>query len=275
MPGLQCPVCRQPLFLQDRTYRCAAGHSFDCARSGYVNLLRSQQSAKKRHGDDKRMVLARQTFLDMGFYQPLLQGLIQAVQKHLPDPHIDLLDIGCGECWYTAGLCAALRDAGQSVSAVGIDISKDALQLAAKRDPSITLAVASVSSLPVGDESCNLLLNLFAPLSLAEFARVMQKNGVLLRAVPLQRHLYGLKAQIYDRPYENPVDDPALDGFALIDAVDLTGVLQLQSQAQIQALFEMTPYYYKTGVADQQKLQKLDQLETEYGFGLRVYRKTL
>ena len=46
---------------------CPMGHSFDVAKSGYVNLLLSQQTGQKHHGDDKRMVKARSTFLGKGY----------------------------------------------------------------------------------------------------------------------------------------------------------------------------------------------------------------
>lgn len=47
----RCPVCREPLQRQEKQYRCKSGHSFDIARSGYVNLL--LDNGRGRHGDDK------------------------------------------------------------------------------------------------------------------------------------------------------------------------------------------------------------------------------
>ena len=62
MPELTCPVCGGALHREERSLRCGAGHCYDIARQGYVNLLRSNQSKSKRHGDDKRMVAARTAF---------------------------------------------------------------------------------------------------------------------------------------------------------------------------------------------------------------------
>ena len=70
MPQLICPVCGLPLTLEAKTYRCEKNHCFDCAKSGYVNLLPPAPGGK-RHGDDKLMVKARTDFLDKGYYDPL------------------------------------------------------------------------------------------------------------------------------------------------------------------------------------------------------------
>ena len=96
---------------------------------------------------------------------------------------------------------------------------------------------------------------------------------MLLRVIPLERHLWGLKCAVYDRPYENEVPDPALSGFALAARRELRGTVTLRSQAEIEALFGMTPYYYKTGARDQAKLRALDTLTTETEFALLIYKK--
>ena len=117
------------------------------------------------------------------------------------------------------------------------------------------------------------MLNVFAPHDAAEFARVLRTNGVLLRVIPLERHLWGLKQAVYDRPYENTVPDPALPGFTLAEQRTLRGTITLRTNADIEALFCMTPYYYKTGARDQAKLHALDTLTTETEFALLIYRK--
>ena len=133
--------------------------------------------------------------------------------------------------------------------------------------------MASIAHLPVADASCDLLLNVFAPHDAGEFARVLRPQGVLLRVIPLERHLWGLKCAVYDRPYENEVPDPALPGFVLTARRELRGTVTLRSQAEIEALFCMTPYYYKTGARDQAKLRALDTLTTETEFALLIYKK--
>jgi len=270
MPNLTCPVCGGVLMPAAHALRCEKGHCFDLAKQNYVNLLMRNQSADKRHGDDKLMVAARQEFLDAGYYALLRDALCSLAVKYGGDT-VDLLDVGCGEGYYTAAVRTALERAGKPCSAVGVDISKAALIAAAKRDGALSLAVASVSALPVGDESCDVLMNVFAPEADAEFSRVLRPGGVLLKVVPLERHLFGLKAAVYDRPYLNPMPDYAPAGFRTAERVDVCGEIEVSPNRQIENLFMMTPYYYKTGAADQAKLHSIDSLETEIAFGVMVF----
>src|SRR5205823_563284 len=50
---LLCTVrgCREPLRRDDRRYVCARGHSFDLAKSGYLNLLQAQDRRSASPGD--------------------------------------------------------------------------------------------------------------------------------------------------------------------------------------------------------------------------------
>ena len=269
---LICPICGSKLNTFDKSLVCSGHHCFDIARQGYVNLLRTNQSKAKRHGDDQRMVAARTAFLDAGYYAPLRDAIAAAAVEYTSGD-ADVLDAGCGEGYYTAHALHALQAQGASPSVCGVDISRDALICAHRRAPELTLAVASIAHLPVADASCDLVLNVFAPHDAAEFARVLRTNGVLLRVIPLERHLWGLKQAVYDRPYENTVPDPALPGFTLAEQRTLRNTITLRTNADIEALFCMTPYYYKTGARDQAKLHALDTLTTETEFALLIYRK--
>jgi len=272
MLNLTCPVCGAVLQRAERTLRCGNGHSYDLAKQNYVNLLMRNQSSDKRHGDDKLMVAARQEFLDAGWYAPLRDALCTLAVKY-GRASVDMLDVGCGEGYYTSAVRTALEKAGKPCSAVGIDISKTALMAAAKRDSALTLAVAGANRLPVGDESCDMVLNIFAPNDDGEFRRVLRPGGVLFKAVPLEGHLFGLKAAVYERPYLNPAPDYAPADFAMPERADVCGTITVSPRKQIENLFMMTPYYYKTGAADQAKLHLLDTLETEIAFGVLVFRK--
>lgn len=263
-----CPVCRRDLTESGHSLRCNNGHSFDKARSGYVNLLRSQQSAAKRHGDDKRMLLARRDFLDRGFYEPLQTLVCQTVSREVKAGGV-LLDTGCGEGYYTA----AVQSAVPTLHVCGIDISKDALQMAAARSKALELAVASVFSLPVADDAVDAVVSIFAPTADAEFARVLKTDGVLIRVIPTERHLFGLKAAIYTQPRLNKPERVELDGFALRNRQELTYDLTLDTAEDIRSLFEMTPYFYKTGQADQARLLARHSLCTEIGFAVLTYKK--
>ncbi len=272
MPELKCPVCGDLLHREERTLRCRKGHCYDVARQGYVNLLMSNHSSSKRHGDDKAMVAARSAFLEQGYYDILRNAVCAAAVEHTGES-VELLDAGCGEGFYTAAVKKTLEAAGKTCHACGVDISREALIACAKRQADITLAVASINHLPLPNASCDLLMSIFAPDDAAEFHRVLRPGGTLLRVVPLEDHLMGLKAAVYDRPYPNPPPQYAPEGFAPPERTDVRDTVLLRTNEDIRNLFLMTPYYYKTGRRDQQKLDSLASLETEIAFGIFCYKR--
>ncbi|MBQ3094228.1 MAG: methyltransferase domain-containing protein [Clostridia bacterium] len=268
MSHFRCPVCHGPLTDDERSLCCKKGHRFDKARSGYVNLLQSQQSSQKRHGDDKRMLKARRAFLDGGHYAPLCDLLCTVIAKETNTDGV-LLDTGCGEGYYTARIAQCF----DRLTVCGIDISKDALTMAASRSKDVELAVASVFALPVGDESADTVISVFAPCADSEFARVLKKGGKLIRIIPTARHLFGLKAAVYREPRPNKPERVEVDGFALCGRHEICSELTLTNADDIRHLFEMTPYFYKTGQEDQERLLSRDTLSTEIGFAVLTYEK--
>ena len=272
MPELKCPVCGGALSQNERTLRCEKGHSYDLAKQNYVNLLMSNKSSAKRHGDDKLMVRARRDFLEKGYYLFLREEICRLAAEHCGEK-VEFLDAGCGEGWYTSAVKEALESSGKSCSALGVDISKEALAAAGRRDKSLSLAVASINALPVADEKCDLLLNVFAPHDDTEFRRVLKKGGILIKVMPLETHLFGLKKAVYDEPYLNGAAEYAPEGFEKVCRSEIRKMISLESNEDIQNLFMMTPYYYKTGKSDQEKLLTLSRLETEADFAVCVLRK--
>ena len=269
-----CPVCKAPLRRESGSLRCQEGHCFDLARKGYVNLLRSNRSAERRHGDSDMMLHARQAFLDGGYYAGLKDLVCTILKEHL-GAQARILDVGCGEGYYTAALQQTLVEAGRPAQLAGIDISRDALVLAHRRCPQLELAVASAAALPLQNASQDAVLNIFAPICAGELARVLRPGGLLLLALPLEEHLMGLKKAIYEVPRPNPAPNEQLEGFRLIRREELRSILKLTESEQIKNLFRMTPYFYKTGREDQKKLEQLQELTTELAFCVLLYEKEL
>lgn len=262
-----CPVCKEQLNINGKSYLCANRHTFDISKDGYVNLLMSQQSSSKRHGDDKLMVRARRDFLAEGFYGPLQKALCDAVSGNVAEGGV-IADIGCGEGYYT-GAVASLG----SYNISGIDISKDALKYASKSLKNCGFAVASAFSLPYADRSVDCVLNVFAPSAYSEFSRVLKGGGVLVKAVPLEDHLWELKCALYDEPYKNKPEKRDDELFRLVSTEELKYTISLTCSEDIMNLFRMTPYYYKTGREETQKLMSLNELQVTVHFGVELYEK--
>lgn len=267
-----CPVCGKELERLDKAYRCPANHSFDIARQGYVNLLLGSKSSLSRHGDDKLMVRCRRDFLEKGYYSALKDAICSAAVRNTQDG-ATVIDAGCGEGYYTSAVKAALEATGKKPLAAGIDISKEAVISASSRKDGCSYAVAGVFNMPFADGSAGTVLNIFSPLAREEYLRVLCKGGCLIRAVPLENHLMGLKRAVYDVPYANPHEELALDGFEISHTEIIKRLLVLDNGEDIRNLFMMTPYYYKTGREDQAKLNNISHLETELEFAVTEYIK--
>lgn len=264
-----CPVCRLPLARTETGYTCPRHHTFDRARQGYTNLL---LRAAGQHGDNREMILARHAFLTGGSYEPLAAAIAAAAVRYAPDTAV-FLDAGCGEGYYGERVLRSLPRA----RGYGIDISREALRVAGRRevvrDGRFSLFVAGVYDMPIATDAVDLLLNVFAPLAEDAYRRVMRSHGILLMAIPDRRHLYEMKEILYDTPRENEVAPTELEGFRFIGAEPVRTALHLTGQAQINALFAMTPYYYRTPDAGRRRLAALETLDVTAEFLLLAYEK--
>ncbi len=265
-----CPICSAPLARGERVYTCPNGHCYDIAREGYVNLLPANRKHARDPGDDREMAAARTRFLEGGHYAPLRDTLCRLIAQRAPHA---LLDCGCGEGYYTAGVCAALREQVPDFRAAGVDLSRSALKKAARRDKNVEFAVASVYRLPAADRTAELLLNCFSPLALDEFRRVLRPGGAYLYVVPGARHLWELKQVLYDRPYENPEEESPYEGFAYEDIVPVEFSMALDAPA-LGDLFRMTPYRWKTPKSGSERLNALDRLDVTASFRIHRFRRT-
>lgn len=259
---LICPVCGKPLSFGAYTAKCENGHSFDIAKEGYVNLLRSSRSGDLI-GDDKASARCRRDFLNKGYYACLKDALCDIFKERTGS----LLDICCGEGYYTAAL-----GGNPNLDVYGFDISREMVRLAAKRGKG-TYFVANMATIPIEEGSMDYATHLFAPFNEISFARVLKSGERLMTVIPGKFHLYGLKQAIYDTPYENDEKLPQTELFRLVKTQKVTNEITLLSQEDIQAVFRMTPYFFHTSQADKEKLLALTQLDTRVEFVIAEYEK--
>lgn len=262
----RCPHCKARLSREEGRLCCLSGHSFDLAKAGYVNLLMGKSGGV--HGDNKEMIKARKEFLSEGHYQPLRGALCDFLTEEQPK---NLLDVGCGEGFYTEGLLDALKDCWVS----GIDISKDALVYAGKRlGRRGELAVASAYDLPFEDGTFDAVTLLFSPFAKEEIMRVLKDEGVLVMAIPGKKHLWALKSLLYKTPYENQVADFEIEGFTLIKEEHIVYEKTFAGQT-LRNLFAMTPYYYRTPREGILKAEQTTELAVGMEFHLLKYKKKI
>lgn len=252
LPGtchLTCPVCDRRLEREGATFRCAVGHSFDIAREGYVNLLISRHRPRGLQGDLPQMLRSRRRFLEEGYYAALLDHLSALVLELLDGRDRDnpcLVELGCGEGYYIGGIARALRERSRRTHQIfGMDLSKDAVRMAAKRYPEATFFVGDINRrIYLPDASVDILLNIFAPRNPSEFGRILAPGGHAVIVIPAPHHLRSLREEFGLLEIQEEKEQLLLDrfsvGFRLLNRTELEFRLELPPGA-VEDLIAMGP----------------------------------
>jgi len=229
---LMCTVtgCGLPLGPEGRALVCPRRHSYDRARSGYVNLLQPQDRKSSHAGDSPDAVDARARLYASGVGMQLVETIVERVAAGLLRHHANVADtdvaaggadapeadpapaavpadavgtcvtlanpvvaeLGCG----TGELLTALARRC-AVRAIGIDLSTAAVAKAARHNPALTWVVANADRrIPLLDRSAALVLSIHARRHPAECARVLMPGGSLLVAVPAPDDLVELRERV-------------------------------------------------------------------------------
>jgi 23S rRNA (guanine745-N1)-methyltransferase len=221
---LLCPVrhCRLALVREERRLCCARGHSFDVARSGYINLLQPQERRSKQPGDTTAALAARRRLHERGATRPLLDAIGEMVGASRGDV---VLDAGCGEGFYLGTL------AGRTgFRAHGVDISVAAIDAAARRYPGCEWIVANADRfIPYAAGSFTIVLSITARMNASEFRRVLGADGRLLVALPAPDDLVELRGVGRDRVARTV--GTFADNFRLADQRRVTTAADLDAAA--------------------------------------------
>lgn len=257
---LRCPVCGGSLRRTDYgPVRCAAGHAFDVARQGYLNLLTGAPAPGT--ADTAAMVAAREEFLASGHYAPLARAIAAAAAELVGRaPASESMSqagavagrvVGAGGgCVVDAGAgtgryLAAVLDALPGRTGLALDVSKYALRRAARAHPRAGAVAWDVwRRFPVADGVASLVLDVFSPRNGAEFHRVLDPGGALLVVTPAPGHLRELTGPLGLLAVDERKDERLADAlgtwFTPGDRTDLTVPLLL-SHDESAAVMAMGP----------------------------------
>ena len=265
---IRCPVCGASGTVSEdkRSFYCEGTrrHCFDFSKSGYLNLAGPGGGV----GDLKAAVRARSLFLDSGYYEPLSNEVNAILSQYNA---ASVLDAGCGEGYYSNRMAENGRIAlGADLSVAGID---HAAKSAKSMGQNAGFLVASLFRLPVAEGSLDAVTNIFAPCAEDEFCRVLKPGGYLILVGAGTEHLFGLKRILYDDPYKNEGRSDLPEHMQFIERRNLSYEITVEGTERIQALFSMTPYYWRTAEHDREKLTNLTTLTTEIDFDIFIYRK--
>ncbi|MEE8392014.1 MAG: methyltransferase domain-containing protein [Anaerolineae bacterium] len=277
---LICPVCEAHLVQVDNTLKCSQAHSFDVAREGYVNLLLAGRKRPKVMGDTRDMLRARRDFLDRGFYGPLSDAINARVCTHLTSPSHDdasfpicIADVGCGEGYYLSRLKRHLdHQLGRGVRYLGMDISKEAARMAAKRHAEIRFIVANVNrKVLFSNNSVQVVTNIFAPRNTVEFGRVIAQDGLLLIVIPGPRHLENLRSELnllslsIEPDKQRHVIEQFAGAFRKVGEHTVAYEMHLTGKDLLD-LVQMTPNYWHSSSETWDNVKAIESVQTEAHF---------
>ena len=267
-----CPVCREPLALQERMIACGNGHPFNIAKEGYANLLLSHQRKSRNPGDDPEMVMARRRFFDSGAFDPLTETAARLTLMNNDGIHV--LDSGCGE----GHLLGTLSEQKNGFFC-GIDISKKAVQMASRRWKKASWLVANgMRDIPLADHSMDVILSILAPRNNSEFSRILKPDGALIIGVPGRNHLSELRAQLQfsSGDFKDKADEAVAKctpEFTESDRLDIRDEVTLNRE-QISDLIQMTPIFWRSGNEAKAAVAQLPELTVTICFTLLIMNRS-
>lgn len=265
--NLICPICKSPLNLSEKTYRCESNHCYDVAKEGYVHLLPVQKKNSLNPGDSKEMINARRSFLESGHYAPLVDQIIKTIEHK---ENATLLDAGCGEGYYGAQIKQRLN----SIDIVGFDISKEAIKKAAKKYKDQLFFIAGMNEIPIADLSAEIYLTIFAPIDASEINRVLADDGQVIVVSAGPNHMREIAEEIYESyiPHDYDPSSVLSSHFDLINKETITFTITMIEKGEIKSMLQMTPYYWS---ANEQKIEKIlsKDLTITCDFQIHEFRK--
>lgn len=245
-----CPKCGKKIRFHAGSLVCKKEHSFDISAKGYVNMLGATVPLK---GYDKSFFRNRGEFFAKGYYEHILQATISAVKDIKASCGLEemvLVDAGCGEGYYSTELAGI-----DGLQIIAFDIASDAIKQAAKSPADVAWTIADITNIPVKDDVCDVILDVFTPANYKEFGRILKKGGYIIKIIPGTNHLIELRKAASNQLRNKEYSGEEVSGYfekhyEVVSSETLTNTMPID-QETLKTLTAMTPLLFD---ADKSKL---------------------
>lgn len=236
----RCPLCKNTMkIVGQKSFVCLKNHTFDFSKNGYVNLV---SNASRSHYNKALFESRQQIISDSHLYQPLHDVLARIIGENMnsSNQHYKVLDAGCGEGSHLHKIMEK-----QTFIGVGLDISKEGIQMAARRYGHPLWIVGDLANLPIEDGRFHTILNILSPSNYKEFKRILVPCGLLIKVVPRSNYLHELRAVLFESTEKESYKNDATvtlftQHFQLLDIQRLSYTTKLTAD-EMRNLIQMTP----------------------------------
>lgn len=268
MHKLACPKCHEALLQNNNSYICTNHHCYDISKSRYINLLLNPDKASSNPGDSKESLQARKAYLNKGYYDGIANTVVDTINKYSHGDTKQILDLGCGEGYYTQKF---RNDLGNQNTYYGLDISKEAIQMATKYTKDIYWLVGNSKNIPLLDQSMDFILALFTVVNQEELKRVIKKDGYIIHVTANPNHLIEIKHLIYDEIKVKSDKYIRLD-FTTVNSFDFVQKVAISNHEDAINLLKMTPHYYHIKKEKRTVLDTLENIHITIDIKITVYQ---
>ncbi|MBN2794120.1 MAG: methyltransferase domain-containing protein [Clostridia bacterium] len=254
---LSCPICHNPMFVDNELLKCDKKHTFDISKKGYINLLTTNHQGIYT----KSLFESRNIISKAGFFNPMLEALERILKQCVTKESV-ILDAGCGEGSHLTQLFHRLGSKGLYI---GSDISKDSIQIATRDTAELLWLVADLKKMPLSNQSVDVILNILSPASYEEFHRILNTEGRLIKVIPGKNYLKEIRGLIESdkKSYSNAsVLNHLSEKMEIIETYEINYKFNLTSELA-KHLMEMTPltnHQVLTSYVDQLKEVTVDYM---------------
>lgn len=266
MHHLACPKCHQRLTLQGNSYVCPSRHTYDLSKTKYINLLLNPDKSTNNPGDSKESLIARKAYLNQGYYNSISDTLIDCVKKYTTEPS-HILDLGCGEGYYTKRMKEFLPEH----TYYGLDISKEAINMATKYTKDIYWIVGNSKNIPIYNQSLDIIAALFTVVNKDELTRCLKPGGKIIHVTANNpNHLIEIKHLIYDEVHTKEDTFIRLP-FNVVESFDITKTIHISSHDDCVNLLKMTPHYYHIKKERRAVIEEMQEMDITIDVKFTIY----